>query len=651
MSNLKQLQDAETIQDLAKILGYKSNRLAYILYKYPEESKYTVFSIPKKNGALRVINAPNKRLKLLQRRLANLLYSCIEETKPKHEKLNRTTEDKPTRTRAKKSVSHGFQQGLSIATNAEKHVNKKYVYNIDIENFFPSINFGRVRGFFIKNNRFRLKPNVATIIAQIACHNNSLPQGSPCSPVISNLIAEIMDSHLVRLAKKTGCTYTRYADDLTFSTNLSRFPKTIACKKLFKSNEWKTGKELTKLIQYSGFSVNSHKSNMQFFDSRQTVTGLTVNRLVNTKSEYYRYTRAMCHSLFTKGYFTYPEYIKKVNNSPKKSLLIRLRGIFVSNNVINSLFKKQSSEADVPEQTEKILSSNTLLQIEGMLSHIYYIKSYRNKYAQPGYRLSRHDGNQKPKQDHENHNYPPFNRCNQYSDESHLVAIDGIKNLYAKFLFFKHFYFLDNPLIFCEGKTDNVYIKCALKQLMGLYPDLIDTSGKASEFKINFFNRTPLINEMLKLAEGASGMKFIIQGYKRKMQKFKCEGKKHPVIMIVDNDNGGRDVLKHCKNFVSGTKISTAHHVVENLYLIELPLVPGTTDTAMENYFDATVLSSKLGGKSFNPDNNSIDEKTEYGKNHFANHVVKKNQSTINFDRFKPLLNEITAVIKAHPVS
>ena len=102
---------------------------------------------------------------------------------------------------------------------------RRWVFNLDLEDFFPSINFGRVRGFLLKNRDFRAESeHRATVISQIACHENSLPQGSPCSPVISNLVAHLLDMRLVRLASSVGCTYSRYADDLTFSTNKKIFP-------------------------------------------------------------------------------------------------------------------------------------------------------------------------------------------------------------------------------------------------------------------------------------------------------------------------------------------------------------------------------------------------------------------------------------------
>jgi RNA-directed DNA polymerase len=93
------------------------------------------------------------------------------------------------------------------------------VLNLDLQNFFPSLHFGRVRGFFLNNNYFKLAEPVATILAQIACNDGALPQGSPCSPILSELLTHFLDMRLVRVAARNKCSYTRYADDITFSTN------------------------------------------------------------------------------------------------------------------------------------------------------------------------------------------------------------------------------------------------------------------------------------------------------------------------------------------------------------------------------------------------------------------------------------------------
>ena len=171
--------------------------------------------------------------------------------------------------------------------------------NLDLQDFFPSINFGRVRGFFIGNNDFKLHKDVATVIAQIACHANALPQGAPTSPIISDLIGHILDVRLVGLAKKYSCTYTRYADDLTFSTGLKSFPTPLAVQ--ISPSDWQPGKPLADTIRSAGFTINPDKTRMQLRASRQTVTGLTVNQKVNIQADYYRRVRSMCYELFKTG--------------------------------------------------------------------------------------------------------------------------------------------------------------------------------------------------------------------------------------------------------------------------------------------------------------------------------------------------------------
>lgn len=132
MSSIEKLKNAKTLNDFAAILGYKPKSLSYILYRISDEDKYIEFEIPKKNGEKRSIKAPEERLKHLQGRLADILNKCFEEScgLSKH----------------KKSLSHGFRYKHSIVTNAINHRNKRYVFNIDLKDFFPSINFGRVYG-------------------------------------------------------------------------------------------------------------------------------------------------------------------------------------------------------------------------------------------------------------------------------------------------------------------------------------------------------------------------------------------------------------------------------------------------------------------------------------------------------------------------
>lgn len=123
----------------------------------------------------------------------------------------------------KSNISHAFTKDKSIITNAEIHKNKRFVLNIDLEDFFKSFHFGRVQGYFEKNKNFLFPKNIATVLAQLTCYNGSLPQGAPSSPIITNLICNILDMKLLKIAKKYKLDYSRYADDLTFSTNNKNF--------------------------------------------------------------------------------------------------------------------------------------------------------------------------------------------------------------------------------------------------------------------------------------------------------------------------------------------------------------------------------------------------------------------------------------------
>jgi RNA-directed DNA polymerase len=285
VSKLQTLRDAKKLEDVAEMLGFTPSGLSYVLYKLPDSKKYTSFEIPKRDGSKRQIKAPEASLSLVQRRLATLLNECLEE-------LRKATP--PRRT-----LAHGFEKGRSIITNAQLHKRRRYVFNLDLADFFPSINFGRVRGLFLKDKHFSLQPPVATVLAQIACFENELPQGSPCSPVISNLIGHVLDGRLARFAKTHKCTYSRYADDITFSTSRKDFPSQIGVP--LSGAAWQVGDELRARIKDAGFEVNDKKTRMQFRVSRQVTTGLTVNEKVNIRQEYLRAARHMCDALFKTG--------------------------------------------------------------------------------------------------------------------------------------------------------------------------------------------------------------------------------------------------------------------------------------------------------------------------------------------------------------
>jgi len=276
---MSSIRDIETRNELSDFLRIPRNKLTHILYIKHVENLYVSFVIPKKSGGERQINAPTDELKGIQQKLAAALWEHQKDIWKEHNICP--------------NISHAFEKNKSILTNAKIHRNKRFVLNVDLENFFDSFHFGRVRGFFEKNKNFNLPIEVATVIAQLTCYKGCLPQGAPSSPIITNLICQALDIRLLNMAKKYKLDYSRYADDLTFSTN----------DKHFLANYKKFIQELADRIEHSGFKINDSKTVLRYRDSRQEVTGLIVNKIINVDRRYYKSTRAMANKLYATGTF------------------------------------------------------------------------------------------------------------------------------------------------------------------------------------------------------------------------------------------------------------------------------------------------------------------------------------------------------------
>jgi RNA-directed DNA polymerase len=265
--------DLKTTRDIASLLEVSYECLVYHLYRVPKERKYAEFSIQKKSGGTRTISAPATALKILQRKLSQVLYCIYDHKKP----------------------VHGFVVTRSIVTNAKQHLHRRFVLNIDLQDFFGSIHFGRVKGIFT-SPPYKCSEEVAIFLAQICCHDGKLPQGAPTSPIVSNMICVRMDKELRDLAFEFKCTYTRYADDITFSTNLSNFPEAIASIHPEHPEIIVLGERLLSLIQSNGFQINDRKIRLQHKSKHQEVTGLTVNQFPNVKRSYVREISSMLHA-------------------------------------------------------------------------------------------------------------------------------------------------------------------------------------------------------------------------------------------------------------------------------------------------------------------------------------------------------------------
>ncbi|MGH9552667.1 MAG: reverse transcriptase domain-containing protein, partial [Terriglobales bacterium] len=405
------------------------------------------------------------------------------------------------------------------------------------------------------------------------------PQGSPCSPVISNLVGHILDARLIRLARKYGCTYTRYADDLTFSTNRKDFPRALARKWLLR-DQYIVGKELKKAIEVAGFSINASKTSLQFRTTRQMTTGLVVNEKVNIAQDYYRNVRSMCFSLFQTGAYHIP----------------------VKNGV---------------NEVKRIADLDPL---EGRLAHVHYVKNVtvRRKRAELDHRIVPYQEPTAP------------------------------RNLYRRFLFYKYFVANEVPVIVTEGKTDIIYLRTAIKALHAKFPDLVQMEDGKANLLIKFFKASDNNKIILGLAQGFSGMTSFIKSYQAKLRPYGFRPMQHPIIFVVDDDDGGSDVRKAAEK-VAGTKFPPKggerfFPVRDNLYLVLTPPNEKGEPSAIEDCFPKEVLETKLDGKSFNKQKEHGDE-SSFGKHIFAEKIVARGLETINFSGFEPLLTAISKAI------
>ncbi|MEG0296611.1 MAG: reverse transcriptase domain-containing protein [Clostridium sp.] len=273
-------------EDVSKILEIDDQSLRYFLYVKKTENMYTSFKIVKKNGEFREINAPNNEMKNIQKKLAYIL-NLVYRVKP---------------------CVYGFVKDKNIKDNAKNHNKKRMILNIDLKDFFTQIHFGRIRGMLMKPP-YSIGQEAATVIAQIACYRGVLPQGSPSSPILTNMICSPLDTQLTNLAKRKQLIYTRYADDITFSTFNRKFSKTIVNGDM---ENLMIGKELENILLRNSFNVNPKKIFLNSLKTRQEVNGLVVNKFPNIKREYIKKIRAILYNSFNNGLEkTAKDYIRK----------------------------------------------------------------------------------------------------------------------------------------------------------------------------------------------------------------------------------------------------------------------------------------------------------------------------------------------------
>jgi RNA-directed DNA polymerase len=274
-SKKRQLKDRSSIEiasrgDLASFIGVETKKLSYILYKLDRKAAYQTVQIPKSNGKVRTLNAVQGPLKWLQRRTLDKLQA----------------EYKPS------AYAHGFVPGKSIITNSALHRRKKLIIKLDMEDFFPSITFPRVRGMFMAPP-FNFGREAATTMAQMACLDDeigALPQGGVLSPYISNMLCRRLDKKLAIVAQENKCRYSRYADDLTFSTN-----------DVVHFRQKKFLKKVSKAVEKENFAINETKTRCLTRSERQIVTGIVINDGVNVNRKYVRNIRAILYNCERNG--------------------------------------------------------------------------------------------------------------------------------------------------------------------------------------------------------------------------------------------------------------------------------------------------------------------------------------------------------------
>jgi retron-type reverse transcriptase len=244
----------------SKIICIPQQAVAWIAAN--PERNYRKFLAPKKDGSMRTLYSPYGRLRSIQRWiLRHILDHC-----PPHK------------------CAHAYVKGRSIVSNAALHTRRRVIVRLDIRNFFPSISHATVRKIYQK---IGYPYRVASLLANLCTIEGGLPQGSITSPALSNLACVRLDRRFFGMVKKMSFRYSRYADDLFFSSNNPRLPQLIPF--------------FQKILEEEGFRLNKQKIRVMRPGQRQEVTGIVINQRPNLSREHSRRLRAAIHRLKTKG--------------------------------------------------------------------------------------------------------------------------------------------------------------------------------------------------------------------------------------------------------------------------------------------------------------------------------------------------------------
>ena len=238
---------------------------------------YLFHTLPKRDGRLRLIEEPKPLLKRIQRRL---LHGLLDKVPPSPH-------------------AYGFLPGRNCTQAASRHCGEALVVSFDLRSFFPSITAPRVFGLFrtlgYPKDVARLLTGLCTlrtpphIRQQLGRHadpryaNRHLPQGAPTSPALANLSAFGLDRRLAGLSRHLDATYTRYADDLTFSGDADIGPPLLHA--------------VPQIVRDEGFALTPAKTRLSRAHQQQRVTGIVVNRHLNLPRRDFDRLKAEIHQL------------------------------------------------------------------------------------------------------------------------------------------------------------------------------------------------------------------------------------------------------------------------------------------------------------------------------------------------------------------
>lgn len=288
-SDVEKLQQAklpvfDTPLQLAEAMGISLGELRFLSFnrEVSKVSHYVRFKVAKKSGGERQISAPMSRLKQAQYWILQQVLALL----PVH------------------SAVHGFYPQRSIVSNAQPHTAKAVVVNFDIQDFFPSICYRRIKGLFVSMGYAEAVATVLALLCSeaevlrveldgeyyfVAQGERHLPQGAPSSPMLTNLLCRRLDGRLHGMARKLGFVYTRYADDMSFSAD--------SVDNLNALLHW-----VKKIVREEGFDIHPNKTRIMRSSRRQEVTGLVVNNAqLSISRQQLRRFRALLHQLESQG--------------------------------------------------------------------------------------------------------------------------------------------------------------------------------------------------------------------------------------------------------------------------------------------------------------------------------------------------------------